>query len=98
MFAFKVDASTASRLGDLDAGADMDFTFADLVVEAARTRRLGCGTILGAGTIANRHAEAKTNGRKTSGYACIAEARSAEKAARGKAENGLSRHWRHGAH
>ena len=72
--------------GDLDAGADMDFTFADLVVEAARTRRLGCGTILGAGTIANRHAEAKANGRKTSGYACIAEARSAEKAARGKAE------------
>ena len=72
--------------GDLDAGADMDFTFADLVVEAARTRRLGCGTILGAGTIANRHGEAKANGRKTSGYACIAEARSAEKAAKGKAE------------
>ena len=42
-------ASTARPFGDLDAGADMDFTFADLVVEAARTRRLGCGTILGRG-------------------------------------------------
>lgn len=72
--------------GDLDAGADMDFTFADLIVEAARTRQLGCGTLLGAGTIANRHGGAADNGRKTSGFACIAEARTAEKSLRGKAE------------
>lgn len=71
--------------GDLDAGADMDFDFADLVVAAANTRKLGCGTILGAGTIANRHTETGGSGRKTNGYACIAEARTAEKASLGKA-------------
>jgi fumarylacetoacetate (FAA) hydrolase len=71
--------------GDLDAGADMDFDFADLVVAAANTRNLGTGTILGAGTIANRHAPAAGNGKKTSGYACIAEMRTAEKASLGAA-------------
>ncbi len=72
-------------LGDLDAGADMDFAFPDLIVAAANTRALGCGTILGAGTISNRH-DKPAHGRKTSGYACIAEARTVEKAAHGKAQ------------
>ncbi len=77
----------AHVFGDLDAGADMDFTFTDLIVEAARTRSLGCGTLLGAGTIANRHGENGRNGtKKTSGYGCIAEARTLEKAAGGKVE------------
>lgn len=71
-------------LGDLDAGADMDFDFPDLITAAASTRALGCGTILGAGTIANRH-DKQTNGRKTSGFGCIAEARTAEKSVAGKA-------------
>ncbi|MBU1174253.1 MAG: fumarylacetoacetate hydrolase family protein [Alphaproteobacteria bacterium] len=78
--------------GDLDAGADMDFTFADLIVEAARTRQLGTGTILGSGTIANRHAENGARPRKTDGYACIAEARTAEKAALGKAVTPFLQH------
>ena len=71
--------------GDLDSGADMDFDFARLVMTAANTRRLGSGTILGAGTIANRHDASAASGKKTSGYACIAEARTEEKAAYGKA-------------
>ena len=70
--------------GDLDSGADMDFDFPDLIAAAASTRVLACGTILGAGTIANRH-DKVTNAKKTSGYACIAEARTAEKALGGKA-------------
>ena len=74
--------------GDLDAGADMDFGFGDLISEAARTRRLGAGTILGGGTIANRHAEA-ANGKRTSGYGCIAEARTVEKAGGGVAQTGF---------
>jgi fumarylacetoacetate (FAA) hydrolase len=75
----------AKPFGELDAGADMDFDFADLIVAAAKTRRLGCGTILGAGTIANRHDAPAGNGKKTSGYACIAEARTTEKASFGTA-------------
>lgn len=74
-----------TQIGRLDAGLDMDFDFADMIVAATRTRALGTGTILGAGTIANRHDEAlplKPEGR---GFACLAEARTVEKAKYGKA-------------
>lgn len=74
-----------TQIGRLDAGRDMDFDFADMIAAATRTRALGTGTILGAGTIANRHDEAlplKPEGR---GFACLAEARTVEKAKYGKA-------------
>jgi len=54
-------------LGDLRTGEDQDFSFADILCYAARTRRLGAGTIVGAGTVSNRDA-----GR---GVACIVEQR-----------------------
>jgi len=63
----------------------MTFDFVDLIVEATRTRALGCGTILGAGTIANRHDEIPPIKRGGIGFACIAEARTVEKARYGKA-------------
>jgi fumarylacetoacetate (FAA) hydrolase len=65
--------------GQPDAGTDMLFDFAALIVEAARTRPLGAGTIIGGGTISNRHDETlpiKPNGI---GFGCIAEARTVEK-------------------
>jgi fumarylacetoacetate (FAA) hydrolase len=71
--------------GQPNAGTDMHFDFADLIVEAARTRALACGTIMGGGTVSNRHDESlpiKTNGI---GFACIAEARTVEKLKYGRA-------------
>ncbi|RYE57983.1 MAG: 2-keto-4-pentenoate hydratase, partial [Hyphomicrobiales bacterium] len=41
--------------GQPNAGVDVHFDLVDLIVEAARTRHLGAGTIIGSGTIANRH-------------------------------------------
>jgi len=71
--------------GQPDAGADMHFDFADLIVEAARTRRLAAGTIVGGGTVSNPHDETLPIKRDGIGFACIAEARTAEKAKYGRA-------------
>lgn len=70
----------ARPYGRLDAGADMDFSFADMIVAAAQTRTLGCGTILSSGAIANRHDAILPLKRDGVGFGCIAEARTAEKA------------------
>jgi fumarylacetoacetate (FAA) hydrolase len=48
-------------------GREMNFSFGELVAHAARTRRLGAGTIVGSGTVSNAAREA--------GSACIAERR-----------------------
>ena len=39
--------------GQPDAGVDMTFNFPTLVAHAAKTRPLGCGTIIGSGTVSN---------------------------------------------
>ncbi len=39
--------------GAPDAGTDMQFDFPTLISHAARTRRLGAGTIIGSGTVSN---------------------------------------------
>ena len=43
--------------GRAEAGEDANFSLADLVAHAARTRRLGAGTVIGSGTISNRAAD-----------------------------------------
>lgn len=48
-------------------GREMNFSFGELVAHAARTRKLGPGTIVGSGTVSNAAREA--------GSACIAERR-----------------------
>jgi len=58
------------------AGEDMQFSFAELVAHAARTRPLSAGTIVGSGTIANKD-EAR-------GASCLAERRTLETIAHGK--------------
>jgi len=71
--------------GQPNAGTDMHFDFADLIVEAARTRSLGAGTIIGGGTVSNRHDESLPIKRDGIGFACIAEARTVEKLKFGRA-------------
>ncbi len=63
--------------GAPEAGVDMQFSFAELIAHAARTRPLSAGTIVGSGTIAN-HDEGK-------GASCLAERRTLEVLRDGKA-------------
>jgi len=56
--------------GRPNAGTDMTFDFPALIAHAVKTRRLGAGTIVGAGTVSN-------NDRAT-GSCCIAERRMLE--------------------
>jgi fumarylacetoacetate (FAA) hydrolase len=52
-------------------GSEMNFSFAQLVAHAARTRRLTAGTVIGSGTVSNVS--------RSAGSACIAERRVIEK-------------------
>lgn len=71
--------------GQPNAGTDMHFDFADLIVEATRTRSLAAGTIIGGGAVSNRHDESLPIKRDGIGFACIAEARTVEKLKYGRA-------------
>jgi len=62
--------------GTPDCGTDMQFDFPHLIAHAAKTRRLGTGTVLGSGTVSNF-------GHKN-GHACIAEIRALETVAQGQ--------------
>lgn len=71
--------------GQPNAGIGMHFDFADLIAEAARTRNLAAGTIIGGGTVSNSHDQTLPLKADGIGFACIAEARTAEKAKYGRA-------------
>ncbi len=62
--------------GEAEAGVDMQFSFADLVAHAAKTRPLAAGTLVGSGTIAN-----EDTGK---GASCLAEQRTVETLRDGK--------------
>lgn len=62
--------------GAPEAGEDMQFSFAELIAHAARTRPLSAGTIVGSGTVANRSTER--------GASCFAELRTIETLRDGK--------------
>lgn len=66
------------RLGEPDAGCDMQFGFGELIAHAAKTRPLAAGTLVGSGTVANQDP-----GR---GSSCLAEKRVLEIVASGKPE------------
>jgi len=57
-------------LGRPDAGEDMTFDFPTLIAHAAKTRRLGAGTVIGSGTVSNAD--------RSAGSACLAEKRMLE--------------------
>ena len=62
--------------GAPEAGEDMQFSFADLIAHAAKTRPLSAGTIVGSGTVANQD--------ESRGASCLAERRTLETIAGGK--------------
>ncbi len=63
------------EIGHPDCGIDMTFGFPELIAHAARTRRLGAGTILGSGTVSNAD--------RSAGSSCLAEVRMIETIERG---------------
>lgn len=73
--------------GRAEAGEDMTFDFGTLVAHAAKTRKLGAGTIVGSGTVSNRDVDGGP-GKPVSeggvGYSCIAEIRTIETIRDGK--------------
>jgi fumarylacetoacetate (FAA) hydrolase len=74
-------------LGHPVCSADMTFDFPALIVHASRTRALGAGTILGAGTVSNRDPDGgpgKPISEGGLGYSCIAEVRTVETIRAGK--------------
>ena len=75
------------KLGDPDAGADMQFDFAQLIAHAAKTRPLGAGTIVGAGTVSNRD--------RSRGSCCLAEVRTIETIEKGAPETPFLRYGDH---
>jgi fumarylacetoacetate (FAA) hydrolase len=73
-------------LGRPNAGQDMTFSFPQLIAHAARTRRLGAGSIIGSGTVSNKDAggPGKPVEHGGAGYACLAEVRTIETILEGK--------------
>ena len=75
--------------GRAEAAKDMTFDFGTLIAHAAKTRRLGAGTIIGSGTVSNRDADGgpgKPIAEGGVGYSCLAEVRTVETILRGKPE------------
>lgn len=62
--------------GEPEAGEDMQFSFAELVAHAAKSRPLGAGALIGSGTIANQDTRL--------GASCLAEKRMLEIIANGE--------------
>ena len=58
------------HFGAPQAGVDMQFSFAQLIAHAAKTRPLAAGTIVGSGTVANQD--------ESVGASCLAEIRTLE--------------------
>lgn len=65
-----------ARFGNVPAGKDLNFDFAQLIAHAAKTRELRAGTIIGSGTVSN------TNHEEV-GSSCLAEKRMIETIANG---------------
>jgi fumarylacetoacetate (FAA) hydrolase len=59
-----------ARVGDLETGPEMHFSFWQLIAHVTRTRSLTAGTILGSGTVSNHDA--------ARGVSCLAERRARE--------------------
>lgn len=71
-----VSILNGKQFGSPNAGTDMQFSLADLVAHAAKTRRLRAGCIVGSGTVSNKDA--------SKGFSCLAEIRMIETIADGK--------------
>jgi fumarylacetoacetate (FAA) hydrolase len=72
------------RLGEPDAGKDMQFHFPRLIEHAARTRPLPAGTVVGSGTVSNRD--------RKRGAGCLFERRAEEILKKGEPETPFLRY------
>lgn len=63
-----------------EAGDDMTFDFADLIMHASKSRKLGAGAVIGSGTVSNKleGGPGKSVSEGGKGYTCIAEIRMIE--------------------
>lgn len=79
-------AINGKLLGKPDAGVDMTFSFPQLIAHAAKTRRLGAGTVVGSGTVSNKGSDGpgKPVDQGGAGYTCLAEVRTVETILEGK--------------
>jgi fumarylacetoacetate (FAA) hydrolase len=59
-----------ARVGDLESGPEMHFSFFDLLAHIARSRAFTAGTLLGSGTVSNQE--------PSRGVSCLAEQRTLE--------------------
>ncbi|MCG8491567.1 MAG: fumarylacetoacetate hydrolase family protein [Sneathiellales bacterium] len=71
-----------------EAGVDMTFDFADLVVHASKSRKLAAGAVIGSGTVSNKleGGPGKSVSEGGKGYTCIAEIRMIETIDQGAAK------------
>jgi fumarylacetoacetate (FAA) hydrolase len=73
----------------------MTFDFGELIAHAAKSRKLGAGTIIGSGTVSNRDLGGGL-GRPIHqaglGYSCLAELRTVETILRGAPETQFMKH------
>ncbi len=72
------------KVGMCDAGADMTYSFGQLLAHACKTRDLRAGTIVSTGTISNAGFEKNGQTEWPKGYSCIAEKRAMETTLDGK--------------
>jgi fumarylacetoacetate (FAA) hydrolase len=72
------------QIGRPQAGEEMQFHFGELIAHAARTRRLGAGTLVGSGTI--------SNASDAAGVCCLVEARVREKLRDGEMRTPFLKH------
>ena len=79
-------AVNGKLLGMPNAGIDMTFSFPQLIAHAAKTRRLGAGSIVGSGTVSNKldGGPGKPLAEGGAGYTCLAEVRTVETILEGK--------------
>ena len=79
--------------GRANAGRDMNFSFPDLIAHAARTRPLGAGAIVGAGTASNKldGGPGRPIAEGGVGYSCLAEIRMIETIEKGAPETPFMR-------
>ena len=66
-----VTTYNGDEFGCVNAGADLNFEFPELIAHAARTRELTAGTIIGSGTVSNENYQEV-------GSSCLAEKRMIE--------------------
>ena len=80
---YRIEVNGA-RLGEPDAGKDMQFHFPRLIEHAAKTRPLPAGTVVGSGTVSNRD--------RKHGAGCLAERRAEEILKKGEPETPFLRY------